>query len=388
MKPATRNLQLATFTRLLVSLSPCLLIFLVLLAACGPTATLAPVQAALSTVPVITVTPAPSETPSPTRTPTATPTPSPTPDPVAALQAVHANELGWILVLEYHMIEEPEGRWSRTPDNFRADVERLITGGYYPINLIDLARGYIDVPAGKSPVVLTFDDSSSGQCRYLDDGTVDPDSACGILLEMARLHPDDWQPRATFFILLDVDVPDRVVFGQPELAEKKLQEMVGWGFEIGSHTVSHFRLDQGTPDEIHWQLANSEARIESMVPGFEVTSLSVPLGMYPDDMTLIYAGDWEELHYDFQATVQVAGGASPSPFSMNFNPYRIKRTQAIDDELEYWLPFFEKNPEYRYVSDGDPLTAAIPDVLPEELQGILREDLPEGVVLIPYPAQP
>jgi len=366
-----------------------LLLAAVLLTACGPTATAEPAPpAALPTVPVITVTPAPSPTPTATPTPTLTPTPSPTPDPVVALQAVRANEIGWILVLEYHMIEEPEGRWSRTPDNFRADVERLIAEGYYPLNLIDLARGQIDVPAGKTPIVLTFDDSSSGQCRYLADGTVDPRSACGILLEMARLHPDDWRPRASFFILLDVDVPDRVIFGQPEFAEKKLQEMVAWGFEIGSHSYTHFRLDQGTVEEVHWQLAHSEARIESMVPGYEVSSLSIPLGMYPDDESLLYAGDSEEAHYDFEAAVEVAGGASPSPFSVNFDPYHIKRTQAIEDELTYWLTFFQENPEFRYISDGDPRTAAVPDVLPERLQGLLREDLPAGMVAIEYRAAP
>ncbi len=356
-----------------------------LLAACGepPAAT-----SIVPTVPVVTMTPPPTATPTPTRTPTPTLTPSPTPDPTALLQGVRANELGWILVLEYHLIEDPEGRWSRTPENVRGDVERLISEGYYPINFIDLALGHIDVPAGKTPVVFTFDDSSSGQCRYLADGTVDPNSACGILLDAARRYPDDWRPRGTFFVLLDVDVPDRVLFGQPEWTEKKLQDMVAWGLEIGSHTVTHFRLDQGTVDEVHWQLATSESRIEALIPGYEVRSISIPLGMYPADETLVHAGEWEDLRYDFQAAAEVAGGASPSPWSVNFDPYHIRRTQAIDSELEYWLPFFQEHPELRYISDGDPATVAIPDPLPERLQGLLREDLPDGVRVIVYPAVP
>jgi peptidoglycan/xylan/chitin deacetylase (PgdA/CDA1 family) len=304
------------------------------------------------------------------------------------LQQIKANELGWILVLEYHLIEEPEARWSRTPENFRQDVERLIAEGYYPINLIDLALGIIDVPAGKTPVVLTFDDSSSGQCRYLADGTVDPKSACGILRVAAEQHPGEWQPRATFFVLLDVDVDDRVLFGQPEWAEQKLRDMVAWGMEIGSHTISHMRLDQASPEEIRWQLAVSEETIEEMIPDYEMHSLSVPLGMYPEDDNILKGGDWEGQHYDFMAAVEVAGGPSPSPFSINFDPYHIRRNQIFEDELDIWLSFFDSHPELRYISDGDPTVVSIPDPLPEKLQGILRGNLPEGMEMRTYPVAP
>lgn len=368
-----------------------LLLALLLLGACGgavetmppPAPTIVP-TAPISPLP--TATPIPTNTPAPTPTPTPRPTATPTVDPTTFLQQLQANELGWILVLEYHMIEEPGGRWSRTPDEFRQDVERLIAEGYYPINLIDLARGSIDVPAGKTPVVLTFDDSSSGQCRYLDDGTVDPESAVGILLEAAQAHPDDWRPRATFFVLLDVDLDDRVLFGQPDWAEQKLRDMVEWGMEIGSHTISHFRLDQGTADEIHWQLAVSEETIEAMVPGYEMHSLSVPLGMYPDDETLLESGEWEGQHYDFLAVVEVAGGPSPSPFSKNFDPYHIRRNQIFDQEMDTWMSYFQTHPELRYISDGNPATVAIPSPLPERLQDILPQVLPEGMVLLQYPA--
>jgi peptidoglycan/xylan/chitin deacetylase (PgdA/CDA1 family) len=329
-------------------------------------------------------TPRPTSTPSPPTTPTRTPTPTPTEDPVVALQRIRPNELGWIIVLEYHLIEEPEARWSRTPANFRRDIERLIAEGYYPINLIDLALGQINVPAGKTPLVLTFDDSSSGQFRYLPDGTVDPDSAVGILLAAARQYPNDWRTQATFFVLLDVDVPDRILFGQPEWAEQKLLNLIEWGMEVGSHTISHFRLSDGTPEQIRWQLAVSEETIESMIPGYEVLSLSVPLGLYPEDEDLLRAGEWEGQHYDFQAVVEVAGGPSPSPFSTHFDPYHIRRVQATAEQLDTWLGFFQDHPELRFVSDGDPTVVTAPDPLPAQLEGSLREDL----IVQWYPAAP
>src|SRR5437879_4590446 len=78
------------------------------------------------------------------------------------------NELGRVMILEYHKIDYPEARWTRTPENFRHDLETLYARGYRLISLGDLIDGRIAVPAGTTPVVLTFDDSSPGQFRYLE----------------------------------------------------------------------------------------------------------------------------------------------------------------------------------------------------------------------------
>ena len=40
------------------------------------------------------------------------------------------NELGRVMVLEYHKIDYPEERWTRTPENFRRDLETLYSRGY------------------------------------------------------------------------------------------------------------------------------------------------------------------------------------------------------------------------------------------------------------------
>ena len=39
------------------------------------------------------------------------------------------NELGRIPVVEYHLIGAEEGRWTRTPENFRKDLELLYSRG-------------------------------------------------------------------------------------------------------------------------------------------------------------------------------------------------------------------------------------------------------------------
>jgi peptidoglycan/xylan/chitin deacetylase (PgdA/CDA1 family) len=229
----------------------------------------------------------------------------------------------------------------------------LLSQGYYPVNLRDLAVGDLQmVPAGKRPVVLTFDDSSRGQFNILPDETVDPDSAVGILLAFHQAHPADWPLRATFFVLQDVDAPDRVLFGQPEWAQQKLQMLVDWGMEVGSHTISHANLATSSPDEVRRQLALSQAWLEALLPDYDVVSLSVPFGEYPQDEALLARGTFQKHEYHYQAAVEVSGGLSPSPHAPEFDPYHIPRVQANDAQLEHWLTYANQSNVY-FVSAGE-----------------------------------
>jgi hypothetical protein len=77
---------------------------------------------------------------------------------------VGANELGEVPVLMYHKVLDSGGsEYDLTPEQFRGELQYLYDTGYRPIRTIDLVRGEIDIPAGTSPVVLTFDDSTREQ---------------------------------------------------------------------------------------------------------------------------------------------------------------------------------------------------------------------------------
>jgi peptidoglycan/xylan/chitin deacetylase (PgdA/CDA1 family) len=280
------------------------------------------------------------------------------------LAEVRPNEVGHVLVLEYHLIEPgTNDEYSRTPESFRADLSWLVEHDFFPIRFRDLTAGRIDVPAGKSPVVLTFDDSSIGQFRFLDDGTIDPMSAMGIMLDMAEEHPE-FPAVATFFPLLDVDVDSRILWGQPEWVDDKLRTIIESGGEIGSHTVSHERLDKVDADRIRWQLATSSAILRDLVTAatgqpYEILSLSLPLGVYPSDETLIRSGSSEGESYEFTGAAEVAGGLTVSPFTSDFDPYHIDRAQAIDGYLDR---IFEQllERDLVFVSDGDPDVITVP----------------------------
>jgi peptidoglycan/xylan/chitin deacetylase (PgdA/CDA1 family) len=306
-----------------------------------------------------TNTPSPTHTPTPiptsTATPTPTSTPTPTPHPDIALHP--PNLQGDVLVLAYHRIAQPEDRWTRTPENFRADLEYLITHGYYPVNLIDLATGNLGhVPRGRRPIVLTFDDSTAGHFRYQEDGSIDPDCAVGILLAMHEKYGDDWPLHATFFVLLlDAEKPGAPLFRQPDLAIQKVRELVDWGFEVGSHTITHPTLSEISDEQVKWELAVSKSRIEALVPGYSVRSLALPNGNYPIDRSLVVEGYSEsaQLSYRYEAVVRLGARPCPSPFSPDFDPYAIPRVQAIQSQLDYRLSYYESHPEHYYVSDGN-----------------------------------
>jgi peptidoglycan/xylan/chitin deacetylase (PgdA/CDA1 family) len=304
---------------------------------------------------------------------TVTPTPLPLPvepaaTPAAAVAAttpaapIPANELGKIMILEYHRLGPSEQRYQRTPANFRADLESLYQGGYYPVNFIEVIRGLPNVPAGKKPVALTFDDSDESQFRVLADNTIDPESAVGILLDFHEQYPLEWPKRATFFVLGNDSDNYRLIFGQPEWAEAKIRFLVEAGMEIGSHTANHVDLSVASAERIYWELAISQHVIEQIVPGYQVESLAVPYGGFPYSLDLLAEGQWGDYRYQYAANAAAWGGPSLSPFAETFETHKVSRLEVTSDSLDHWLSYFEQNPLEYYVADGDPSRLTVPQV--------------------------
>ena len=279
------------------------------------------------------------------------------------------NELGRIPILEYHLIGENEARWERRHDRFRADLELLHRRGYRPITLAELADRRIDLPAGLSPVVVTFDDASPGQFRYIEreDGVleIDPRSAVGIWLDFHREHPD-WEKKAVFCLLSGAEAGrsffgDKGIEGQKtEWRHLKLRLLVEQGFELCSHTLWHANLARGDDAFVQEQIARGVMAIDSAVPGHRVRSFALPLGMWPKNRELARAGEWTErrkggdriVRYAFDVVLEVAGGPARSPWDPLFDAGRLPRVQVFGEELERVLDLLDRN-GLRYVSDGD-----------------------------------
>src|SRR5438132_7913271 len=84
------------------------------------------------------------------------------------------NEMGHIPILEYHIIGSTAStnpnvtQWFRPVDRFKQDLETLYARGYRPISISQLVDKKIDLPAGLSPVVFTFDDAPPEQFRFIE----------------------------------------------------------------------------------------------------------------------------------------------------------------------------------------------------------------------------
>jgi peptidoglycan/xylan/chitin deacetylase (PgdA/CDA1 family) len=290
-----------------------------------------------------------------------------------------ANELGRVLVLEYHRIDYPEARWTRTPEHFRADLELLYARGYRLISLNDFVAGRIAVPAGTSPVVLTFDDSSPGQFRYVPTERglrLDPNCAVAILEDVVESHPD-FGRAATFFVLPAAKRPNRL-FDQPEYEAMKLQELVRRGFEIGNHTLWHADLARYDEAFVRAQVAQAQRSIQQRVPGYRIHALALPFGTYPKNPAWVVDGTVNGVTYHHDAVLMVSGGPAPSPFARDFDPIRLPRVQVTGSELRRSLDTLDRQPRDRFVSDGDPTAITIRP----GTRGQLRKPLPLGLRIV------
>lgn len=297
----------------------------------------------------------------------ATPTPRPSPDDLrAAAREVGANELGAVPVLMYHRVHpEAAGDYDLTPAEFRAELKRLWREGYVPVRTVDLVDGNLDVPAGRSPVVLTFDDSSAEQFGYTKKSDVDPDTAIGILLDFAAKHPG-FRATASLYV-------NQRPFNSSDYP-KMLRDLHDRGFELGNHTLEHVDLASASPSEVKRQLALGRKVITDVVPEAEVATLSLPLGISPEPEHLAWSGHWRGINYDHRGVLLVGANPAPSPFDRSFDGHAIPRIRSSEQRgsaptygSEFWLDHLRKNKQERFISDGDPGTVAFPRELRSRL---------------------
>ena len=300
-----------------------------------------------------------------------------------------ANELGEVMILMYHEIGEPEEEWVRTPDNFRRDLEVLYEEGYRLVSLNDVLDGNIEVPPGTTPVVLTFDDGTKGQLRYLkdEDGEIlldeagepklDSDCAVAILMEFHEEHPD-FGLEGSFYIFYPTP------FRQGDMVEHKLNFLVENGFEIGNHAYNHENLSSLDQEGVQRALARHVEQTRVYLPGYDVRSLALPFGAWPSPEELAAEGSYGGTDYRHDAVLEVGYYPAPSPFHKDFNAHSLPRVRASEMKVDGvgmydWMERARENPERRYISDGNPDTVAVPD---EETAEKVRDDLPDDMEIV------
>jgi len=238
-----------------------------------------------------------------------------------------------IPVLEYHNIAETEGRWARSIENFRSDLEFLRNNDYHLITVRNFMSGDFDVPAGKKPVLMTFDDGLLNQFEILDDGSIDPNSAVGMMEDFCLKYAD-FNCTAIFYLNTNS-------FRQKDKIKEKLDFLLKNGYEIGNHTLTH--ADLGKSGNIKREIGGlNNYLLERMQRCVLIDSVAYPFGAYPKTQAGIEqmaSGEYDGGPYIISSGFLVGAEPAYSPTNPKFDPYKIPRIQAIDDE---WLRHFNR----------------------------------------------
>lgn len=274
----------------------------------------------------------------------------------AAQPALRPNLRGEAMILVYHRFGDTDHRWTRAWSSFDRDLAHLDADGYRPITLHQYVTGDFVLPAGTSPVVITFDDSSDNQLKFTPDGKLDPNCAVAHWVAFARTHPD-FPMHGVFF--LNSGSNHKLTFEQPQFARQKVQMILKLGGEIGNHTLTHANLKTQGAIAAR-EIALGQYEISELAPGYQIHSFALPFGIYPNPQALSWEGEWtnpqsgapHEVRWNYDAVVKVGAGPAHSPFVKGFDPLHLPRIQAFDPEIDRWLAYFERHPERRLVSDG------------------------------------
>lgn len=282
---------------------------------------------------------------------------------------IQANELGMVPILMHHrVVENVESDFDMTPAYFRAELERLHAEGYHPIRTVDLVRRSFHVPAGKSPVVLTFDDGSPGQFGYSVGTTVKPDTGVGILLDFHREHPD-FPAVASLYIN-----SDPYGFSTPQAVATGLSDLVQRGFEIGNHTYHHVDLGSLSSAQVQAEFAKVVTMVSTAVPGYRPSTMALPFGVEPHVHAAAAAGSADGVSYRNDGVLLVGANPSHSPYHSSFDAQQLPRIRASSFHggggqflATYWLDYLKAHPSQRYVSAGNPGHVTAPKTMASEL---------------------
>jgi peptidoglycan/xylan/chitin deacetylase (PgdA/CDA1 family) len=272
----------------------------------------------------------------------------------AATGTARPDELGVVPVLMHHQIRLHGSAVDLTPSQLLGELTRLWRDGFYPVRAEDFVTGRMNVPRGRSPVVLTFDDADNNQVGFLPDGSLDPNTGLGIMEAFTKAHPD-FPAVATFY------VPRNAFEGNGSTPGTTLRWLVEHGFELGNHTRDHVAFTKLDAIEVQRQLVLGNHVLSDRIPGYRPRTMALPLGVFPTPRSLATHGSWHGQSYRFTGVFLGGAGPAPSPFSKKFAPVAIPRIRpnphwdgSRDLTGGMWLDLLERNPSMRYVSDGDP----------------------------------
>ena len=289
-------------------------------------------------------------------------------------EELKVDESGNVPIMMYHGIHNitdneytggnvDKDGYQRTTEAFKKDLEFYYNSGYRMIRLSDYVNGIIDVEAGYSPIIITFDDGLSNNIKVtgLDENgeiIIDPNSAVGVLESFKQKYPD-FNVTATFFV-------NGGLFNQSEYNEKILKWLIDNGYDIGNHSYSHADFTSISKEKSVQEIGSVYNLLDKYIPEKYVNIVALPFGSPYDkshaNFNSILKGVYNDKEYNTISTLRVGWEAEYSPFNKSFDKTFLKRIRAYDNngkefDIEMNFKILENN---RYISDGDKNTITIP----------------------------
>lgn len=280
----------------------------------------------------------------------------------AVARAAHANELGQVPILMIHRVmAKPQVSLDRSTKELYDEFTGLAKQGYVPVTAAEFVKGQINIPAGKHPVVLTFDDGSITHADFDGAGNPKPDTAIGVIQRVAKENPG-FRPVATFFVNRDP------FYGGKKPGVETMRWLVRNGYEIANHTTNHKDMRKMSKDEVAKEIGTDEKMIEAAT-GKPATTFAFPFGSLSEAHLSWAQSGKSPTKWNFTGMFLAGWKPADSPYASSFDPLQIPRIrdkQKIkeDDCKRYcstaWLEWLAQNPDKRYTSDGNPATIAFP----------------------------
>jgi peptidoglycan/xylan/chitin deacetylase (PgdA/CDA1 family) len=277
-----------------------------------------------------------------------------------------ANEIGRIPVIMYHSVDEHGGKYDKRGLNipgtvFRKHLDLMVKASWYPMNARDvyIPEKLQSVPAGMTPVVLTFDDARGSQFWMKPDGSISSNCILGILESYHKKLGEKW-PRAGTFFALPKSSYNPTPFWQPGLEKKKCQWLVANGYEVSNHSFAHVNMGPMSAAQVREAVWGCVRDIRKLAPGATMDTFCVPYGAYPKDKST-----WEIIlndpkgQYKNLVAFKAWGDESFAPGDKRFNPKEVDRIGVDPGYFEQVYARLVKSGKL-YVSDGNPSSMAVP----------------------------
>ncbi|PKM58046.1 MAG: hypothetical protein CVU98_03010 [Firmicutes bacterium HGW-Firmicutes-3] len=271
---------------------------------------------------------------------------------------VGVNEIGDIMVVMYHGIKD-NPPYHRSKEDFIRDLQYLYDNNYYLISMKDYLSQKIDVPLAKTPIVLTFDDGLSSTFALIEN-EVDSESAIGILEMFVKEH-DDFGKAATLFIHAT-----KQNFQGDGNASQRLEWLVENGYEIGNHSATHADLSKLSKDALIKEIGQVDYFLKALLPEYNMLAITYPYGKRPEAslIQILEYGQYEGVEFGYAVGFREGPSSKMVPPShTKFDPYNAPRVRGSDGDVQdlwWFLDYYEKHAEERYVSDGNPNTIVVP----------------------------